>query len=175
MEWLETVKISVDLIAVIRDLEILVLLGTSNTLPIIARLILKTRFDWPVDFNRPFLDRRPLFGPHKTWRGIAASLSGTALLAWILGFGFLTGFWLAFFSMAGDLISSFIKRRFDLKSGARATGLDQTIESFLPLAVMKDQLHLSWTDCFVMTIVFMSVEILFSPIFYRLGFRRRPY
>ncbi len=171
----ETLKMPVDTIALIRDFELLVLLGTSNTLPIIARVVLKTRFDWPVDFNRAFFDRRPLFGPHKTWRGIAASLSGTALLSWILGFGFLTGFWLAFLSMAGDLISSFIKRRFDLKSGARATGLDQTIESFLPLAVMKDHLHLSWTDCFGITIVFILVEIVFSPIFYHLGFRRRPY
>ena len=164
-----------DTLAIIRDFELLFLLGASNTLPIIARAVLKNHFDSPVDLNRSFFDQKPLFGPHKTWRGIAASLSGTALLSWILGLGSLKGFWLAFFSMAGDLISSFIKRRLDLKSGAKATGLDQTIESFLPLAVMKDQLHLSWLDCFGITIVFILLEMISSPIFYRLGFRRRPY
>lgn len=175
MEWFETVQFSVDTLAIIRDFELLLLLGASNTLPIIARVVLNNRLDSPVDFNRPFFDHRPIFGPHKTWRGIAASLSGTALLSWILGFVPFTGLLLAFFSMAGDLISSFIKRRLDLKSGTRATGLDQTIESFLPLAVMKGQLHLSWMDCFGITIVFIFMEIIFSPIFYRLGFRRRPY
>ncbi len=158
-----------------RDFMLLILLGASNTLPIVARILMKRRFDTPVDFNMPFPDGRPVFGPHKTWRGIAASLSGTGILSWMLGVGLLTGIKLAFFSMAGDLLSSFIKRRMNLKSGARATGIDQAIEAFLPLAVMKGQLGISWTECFGITILFTVLEIILSPIFYRLGFRRHPY
>ncbi len=158
-----------------RDFILLALLGASNTLPIVARLLLKERLETPVDFNRNFLDGRPLFGPHKTWRGIAASLWGTALLSWMVHMGFVTGLKLALFSMTGDLVSSFLKRRMNLKSGARATGLDQSIESFLPLAVMKDQLGISWTECLGITILFTMLEIILSPIFYRLGFRRHPY
>jgi len=155
--------------------KLLVLLGTANTMPIIARLVLKRRAETPVDFNMPFWDGRPLFGPHKTWRGIAASIAGTALMSWMVDMGPAAGFWLASFSMAGDLISSFIKRRLNLKSGARATGLDQAIEAFLPLALMKNQLSLTWTECFGITIVFTILEMVLSPVFYRLGFRRHPY
>ncbi len=158
-----------------RDLQLLILLGVANTMPIVARVVFKHRFETPVDFNRPFFDGHPIFGPHKTWRGIVASLSGTALLAWLFGIGTILGMWLAFYSMAGDLLSSFIKRRRKLKSGAKATGLDQSIEAFLPLAILKDRLGLTWTECFGMTIVFTILEIILSPIFYRLGFRRHPY
>ncbi len=164
-----------DLAVITRDFLLLALLGASNTFPIIARVLLKTRLDTPVDFNRSFLDGRPIFGPHKTWRGIAASLAGTAILSWLLDIGFLMGMELALFSMAGDLVSSFLKRRMNLRSGARATGLDQTIEAFLPLAVMKDQLGISWQECFGITIVFAVLEMILSPIFYRLGLRRHPY
>lgn len=154
---------------------LLVLLGVSNTMPIVARIILKKRLETPVDFNRAFLDGRPVFGPHKTWRGIAASIAGTAVISWTTGFGVVIGVKLAVFSMAGDLISSFIKRRMSLKSGARATGIDQAIEAFLPLAVMKEQFGITWTECLGITMVFTVLEIILSPIFYRLGFRRNPY
>ena len=158
-----------------RDLVWLVLLGASNTLPIAARVLFRDRFNTPVDLGAVFFDQRPVFGPHKTWRGIIASISGTGILSWFIGIGLETGLLLSAFSMAGDLVASFIKRRMNLKSGARATGLDQSIEAFLPLALMRQRLGLAWADCFGITVAFMLLEILLSPVFYRLGFRRRPY
>ncbi len=165
-----------DINLLMRDFELLLLLGVSNTMPIVARIVFKRHLETPVDFDRLFfLDRRPVFGPHKTWRGICSSIVGTAFLAWLLGLDVITGMKLAFFSMAGDLIASFIKRRMNLRSGAKATGIDQGIEAFLPLVIMKGELGITWIECLVITIVFTLMEIVLSPIFYRLGFRRHPY
>ncbi len=158
-----------------RDLDILLMLASANSLPVAARLLLGKRLETPVDFNIKFPDGRPWFGPHKTWRGIAASVSGTMVLAVLLDFGARTGFWMAILSMAGDLLASFIKRRLGMKSGARATGLDQAVEAFLPLAVLKDGLGLAWLDCLAITVVFTVLEMLLSPLLYRMGLRRHPY
>ncbi len=109
------------------DISLLLLLGTANTMPIVAWHIFKDRFSLPVDFERKFFDERPIFGPHKTWRGIFSSLIGTWAAAMILGIGQLNGLLLAFWSMVGDLLASFIKRRLGLRSGAKCTGVDQII------------------------------------------------
>ena len=77
--------------------------------------------------------------------------------------------------MAGDLASSFIKRRLKLRSGAKAIGLDQGIEAFLPVALLRGRLQLDWTDCILITAVFFLLDIILSPTFFRLGFRQNPY
>ena len=54
---------------------------------------------------------------------------------------------LAVGAMAGDLVSSFMKRRLRLKSEAQAVGLDQIPEVLLPLLLRKSRLGLSGICC----------------------------
>ncbi len=157
------------------DFKILVLLGIANTMPIVAWHVFKDRLSTPIDFNKRFLDGRPILGPHKTWRGLISSVIGTWLASYLLRTDPETAAYLAIWSMAGDMIASFLKRRRGLASGARFTGVDQVIESFLPVALLKGNLGISWLDCFVITIIFSVVEMTFSPFFYKIGFRRNPY
>ena len=157
------------------DLLILLLLGSSNVMPIVARHLLGKRLNTPIDLNITFFDRMPVFGPHKTWRGVIASLLGTSIFSWLIGMTPRIGFLISLFSMTGDLASSFIKRRLKLRSGARATGLDQGLEALLPLILMRNSLQLNWMDCLLITTLFVFLDIILSPIFFRLGFRQNPH
>ena len=164
-----------EFVDIVKDFKLLVLLGVANTMPIVAWHLFKDKFSTPVDFNKTFFDGRPILGPHKTWRGLIASVIGTALASLLLDVWYLDGIYLAMWSMAGDMIASFLKRRLGLASGARFTGIDQVIESLLPVVVMKERLGISWLDCLLITFIFTVVEIVVSPFLFRIGFRRNPY
>ncbi|MCD4805699.1 MAG: CDP-archaeol synthase, partial [Desulfobacterales bacterium] len=75
---------------------------------------MEDRWNWPIDWNRTFLDGKPLLGSHKTIRGIIGSIAAGTLLSGFLGLPLIVGFCIGFFSMLGDSLSSFFKRRFEL-------------------------------------------------------------
>ena len=161
--------------AVKRDLIILILLGVANSAPIGARLLFKERFATPFDLGLKFLDKRPIFGPHKTLRGILASVLVTPLMAFPLGISVLSALKLSAYSMGSDLLTSFFKRRFGFSSGARATGLDQIPEALFPLLLLRSELHIGYVDIFSITFIFFVLEVLISPLLYALRIRRAPY
>jgi hypothetical protein len=118
-------------------LKLLVLLTLANGTPIVAKKILGPRFSFPVDAGINFRDRRPLFGPSKTIRGIVVSILVTTAAAPLLGLDFGVGATVAVAAMAGDLISSFVKRRLNFPSSSQALGLDQIPESLLPMLACR--------------------------------------
>src|SRR6516162_6058765 len=89
------------------------------------------------------IDGRPLVGPSTTIRGIVVSLVATALGAILLGLHFWIGLLIPGTSMAGDLFSSFMKRRIGLGPSSKATGLDQLPESLFPLLACQPLLSLT--------------------------------
>ncbi|PXF59113.1 MAG: CDP-archaeol synthase [Deltaproteobacteria bacterium] len=158
-----------------RDILILVLLGWSNFLPILGRVVFKERLSAPLDLGYKWIDNRYLLGPHKTWRGIIISVIGTGLACHFTPLGFILGFKLAIYSMSGDLISSFAKRRIGMKSGSKALLLDQCLESFLPLWVLKNSLFICWSEIILIISSFTLLEIGLSPLLYMLHIRRSPH
>ena len=158
-----------------RDIIIICLLGLANFLPILGRLVLKDRFSWPVDLGLRWTDRRPVLGPHKTWRGILLSVAGTGAAGCFLPVGCRLACLVALFSMTGDLVSSFVKRRMGLESGSRAVGLDQVVESGLPLVFFRAELGITWPEIMGLVAVFSILNIGLSPILFRFRIRRRPH
>lgn len=98
----------------------------------------------PMDFGKKFLDGNRIFGDGKTWEGFFAGLVfGTfcGTIAWLfydklnaiaLAHNFsmpyispFSAFVLSLGALLGDLIGSFIKRRFGMERGAPAPLLDQ--------------------------------------------------
>ncbi len=156
-------------------LKLLILIAIANGMPVILRNLLGTRFDRPIDGGRRFRDGRPLLGPGKTWRGLLGALLATTLVAPLLelspGFGALCGL----LAMAGDLLGSFLKRRLGIEAHGRAPGLDQIPESLLPAIAAHYLLGLTWAGVLLVTAIFMSGELLLSPLLYRLGIRQRPW
>jgi len=99
-------------------------------------------FSTPVDFGKK-LKGKPVFGSHKTWRGIILATIAGVLFFWIqkmlyshgifqnlalvdyssfpVWFGALLGFG----AILGDLIKSFFKRRLSIPAGKRWIPFDQ--------------------------------------------------
>jgi len=154
---------------------ILLLLGVANGVPIVAKRLLGTRWQVPLDGGMHLADGRPLLGPSKTLRGFVVSLLATAMLAPALGISMPLGALLAAGAMAGDALSSFVKRRLDIAPSGRAIGLDQIPESLLPLLLLQDGLGLSWVQIVGITAAFWLLETPLARLFHRLGWRDRPY
>jgi hypothetical protein len=77
--------------------------------------------------------------------------------------------------MAGDLFSSFLKRRLNLPPSSKATGLDQLPESLIPLLACRAVVDVSAIDIVVAASVFFVGEVVFARLFYALKLRDRPY
>ncbi|MEA2079195.1 MAG: CDP-archaeol synthase, partial [Pseudomonadota bacterium] len=101
-------------------LKLLVLLTLANGTPVIARKIFAGRFAWPLDGGVQFFDGWPLFGSSKTVRGVVLSVLVTGAGGALMGLGWKVGAVIGTLSMAGDLFSSFLKRRMKLPPSSRA-------------------------------------------------------
>jgi CDP-archaeol synthase len=155
--------------------QVLILLALANGSPVIAKRIFGDNYAAPIDGNARFVDGRPLVGPSKTIRGIVISLLVTALAAMLLGLQFWLGLLVASTAMAGDLLSSFLKRRLRLASSSKVTGLDQVPESLFPLLACQPQLSLTAIDIAMGCAVFFAGQVVLSRLFFWLGWRDRPY
>ena len=156
-------------------IKLMILLIIANGAPILVRRIMGTRFNYPVDANKSWFDNRPLLGTSKTWRGIFSSVLLTPLAAALMALPWHIGVVIAVGAMAGDLASSFVKRRLSIAPHDMAIGLDQVPESLLPLLLVAYYLPLTPGEVASMTIAFFIIELLLSKILYRLKIRNRPY
>jgi CDP-2,3-bis-(O-geranylgeranyl)-sn-glycerol synthase len=157
------------------EASLLLLILIANGVPVVADWICGERGARPVDGGRVLADGHRLLGDSKTWRGLLlAPLTcgvGAAALNWPVMIGLAVGV----AAMAGDLLSSFIKRRLGMASSSKALGLDQIPESLLPLLAVADEFALSWAAIAAITASFVVLELGLSPVFYWLGIRNRPY
>src|SRR5205807_6684279 len=156
-------------------LQLLILLMLANGTPVIAKKLLGERYSYPLDGNLTFADGRPLFGRSKTIRGIVLAVLVTTAGAPLIGLGWKTGLLVGSFAMAGDLFSSFCKRRLGLPSSSRASGLDQVPESLLPLLACRDLLALTAADIVICVAMFVIGEVVLSRLLYAFRLRDRPY
>jgi CDP-archaeol synthase len=155
--------------------KILILLSLANGSPVIAKRIFGENYAAPVDGSTLFVDGQPLVGPSKTIRGVGVSLVVTALGAVLLGLQFWLGLLVASSAMAGDLFSSFLKRRLHLPSSSKVTGLDQIPESLFPVLACQPLLSLTAFDIVVACAIFFAGQVVLSRIFFWLRLRDHPY
>jgi len=155
--------------------ELLLLLTVANGTPVIAKKLLGRRISQPLDCGVDFIDGRPLFGPSKTIRGVVLSIVMTAAGAVVLGLGWNIGAAVGSAAVAGDLFSSFVKRRLKLAPSSKATGLDQIPEALLPLLAVSSALALTAADIAITVATFFVGEVLLSRLLYWLRLRDRPY
>jgi len=156
-------------------LQLLALLSVANGSPVVAKKLFGSILARPIDGGIGFIDRRPLFGSSKTIRGVVVAVVLTGAAAPLLGLALSTGAVVGAAAMAGDLLSSFVKRRLKLMPSSRATGLDQIPEALFPLLACRGSLSLTIADIVIGVAAFFAGELLLSRVFYRLGLRDRPY
>jgi CDP-2,3-bis-(O-geranylgeranyl)-sn-glycerol synthase len=156
-------------------LQLLILLTVANGAPVAAKKLLREKLSQPLDAGALFFDGRPVFGPTKTIRGIVASVLATTICSTLLGLGWNVGVVIATVAMAGDLLSSFVKRRLDLASSSMAIGLDHIPESLFPLLASRLLLPLSILDVVAGTTIFVVGALILSPLLFKLKLRDEPH
>lgn len=156
-------------------IKILLLIIIANGAPIIARHIFRSHFDDPLDLGLHFFDKRPIFGPTKTMRGIFVAVMVTPIAAHFMEINWFTGFLIGLYAMFGDLFSSFIKRRKGFEPSEMALGLDQIPESLFPLLALMTYFQFNLIEVLVMVGVFAIVELVFSRLLFYMHIRLRPY
>ena len=156
-------------------LQLLVLLAVANGTPVAAKRVLGDMLAGPLDGGMTFNDGRPLFGLAKTIRGIVLSLLATPIAAALIGLPWQLGAVVAGAAMAGDLLSSFVKRRMGLAPSSKATGLDQIPEALLPLMASRLVVAVTFADIVAGTIIFFVGGIILSRILFALRLRDQPY
>lgn len=156
-------------------LQILVILLAANGAPVLAALLFRSHGNLAIDLGRQLADGHPLFGSSKTWRGVAAALLASCALSLFFGYGLSFGLILGLLVMAGDLLSSFVKRRRGLAPSDRCTGWDQIPESLLPSIYAAAFLGLAWWWALIWSLTFTFTQMLLSRLMYWLHLRKRPY
>jgi hypothetical protein len=156
-------------------LQLLMLLVVANGAAVAAKKLLGKTLARPLDGGALFADARPIFGPTKTIRGVVVSILATAICAMLMGLGWRVGVLIATFAMAGDLFSSFVKRRLDLASSSMAIGLDHIPESLFPLLASRLLLPLSILDVLAGVTTFVVGALILSPLLFRLNLRDEPH
>ena len=155
--------------------KLLMLLAVANGTPVAAKRVLGDRFAYPLDGGARLRDGQPLFGHSKTVRGVLLAVLATALASLLIGLGWKVGALVGVTAMAGDLLSSFTKRRLGLPPSSMALGLDQIPESLFPLLACRVLLPLSFLDVVAGVTLFFIGELVISRILFRFNLRDRPY
>jgi len=141
----------------------------------------------PIDNGRTFLDGKPLFGAHKTFRGFFAGLLIGTLVGVLQSIArefFSTppfqyplslGFIISLGALLGDLLESFVKRRLNLSPGAPFPVADQL--DFVAGALLFSLFVSppSLTTALLIIIVTPPIHLLTSFTAYLLGVKKTPW
>jgi CDP-2,3-bis-(O-geranylgeranyl)-sn-glycerol synthase len=156
-------------------LQLLILLAIANGSPVLVKYFLRSWLAYPLDGGALFVDGRRLLGASKTIRGVLIAALATTAVAPLLGLDWRVGFTVGIVAMAGDLFSSFIKRRLAMEPSSKATGLDQIPESLFPTLACWQVLSLTVLDVLAVAVIFFVGEILLSRVLFKWHLRDRPY
>ena len=137
----------------------LILICAANTAAWATGWILGKHWAAPLDFGVVLNDGQRLFGSHKTWRGLLAGTMASGIVASTLGPGFLLGAAFGAASMAGDALSSAIKRRLRTEPGCEVQLVDQVPEAILPLAMFGKELGLGFLAMVAVTLAFTLLDV----------------
>jgi CDP-archaeol synthase len=154
---------------------VLVLLMVANGAPVVVKSIFVGAAARPLDFERRLGDGRPLLGKSKTIRGVIAAILCAAGVAPLLGLDWRVGALTATGAMAGDLLSSFTKRRLGMQPSTRALGLDQIPESFFGALAAGAVLQYDIADFIIINVAFFCGQLALSRGAYAIGLRDEPH
>lgn len=129
----------------------------ANMAPVIVKKI--NLFNYPIDMNTK-LNKKPLLGSHKTFRGFAFGVAFAILIAYLQSLLYeneffrnmsffsyqnwlLLGFLMGFGALAGDAIKSFFKRRVGIKPGHKFVPFDQIDFALGALLLVAPFFHLT--------------------------------
>ncbi|WP_245471213.1 CDP-archaeol synthase [Bradyrhizobium genosp. SA-3] len=99
----------------------------------------------------------------------------TTASAPLIGLDLTIGAIVAVAAMAGDLFSSFVKRRLNSPPSSQALGLDQIPESVFPMLACRGALSLTIADVALGVGIFFIGAVILSRFLFRVHLRDEPY
>lgn len=144
----------------------------------------------PIDCGRKFIDGKPIFGSHKTYRGFISGLVIGTFVGWVQEIinpmastyglpeiNLFLGFALSLGALIGDLVGSFIKRRINLKPGEPLPIVDQIdfVLFALLFALAIAPYSLSPTRALLIIILTGPIHLLVNFIAYLLHLKDNPW
>ncbi len=132
----------------------------------------------PVDRGHRFFDGAPIFGSHKTVRGVfagvmAGTIVGLAESLLLQDFGLLlVAFMISLGAVLGDLAGAFVKRRLKIEPGKPFPVLDQLDFVLGGLAVGLLFFPLSLSSILIVFVVTPPIHIGTNYGAYRLGIKK---
>lgn len=168
--------------------------GAANVMPIFSSKIPGIKnWDTPIDLNKKWRGKR-ITGDHKTIRGFVVGTFVGTLVFWLqtalyenhhwareaaqhLNYSELTlwlGFLLAFGALFGDLLKSFFKRQFNVRSGNSWFPFDQLDYIFGALILSTLVVTLDLIDYLVIAGVWFLTHLVSSLIGYKIGVKEHP-
>lgn len=136
-------------------IRVIVFLVLVNCLPVVTHMVLQERWRYPLDGGCTWRDGKPLLGKNKSVRGVIVGIAGGTAAYGLL----MQPWWVAatasLLTMAGDLTSSFIKRRMGHPKGRSVFPLDQIFESLLPVLFLAPYMGLSIEQQLIILVLFV--------------------
>jgi CDP-2,3-bis-(O-geranylgeranyl)-sn-glycerol synthase len=140
----------------------------------------------PIDFKKKFVDGNRLLGDGKTIEGFLGGFLAGVLIGLLqiyfqkylpLQFyhNFLTIVLLSFGAVFGDLLGSFIKRRFNLKRGEPAPLLDQLDFLIFSLVLVSLVINISLSMVIFLVIVTPLIHFLSNIFAYLFKLKKEPW
>lgn len=154
---------------------VLSLIVAANWAPIVTCNMLGCRFAWPLDGGKRWLDGRPILGSSKTLRGVLCAVLAAVLCGLLLNVRPAVGAVVGVTAMAGDMLSSFAKRRMGKESGGQVMILDHVPEALLPLLATRRVFAMTWAEIAFCTGAFVALGLVGSRVLYRFNLRKHPY
>jgi len=150
----------------------------ANGMPVILGKIKCLDFlKIPVDFGKK-LKGKEIFGTHKTYFGFIVGIFAAILVALLLNSGglieysWLNGLLLGFGALFGDLIKSFFKRRFSIKSGEFFFPFDQ-VDFILGAWLIESIFYpIGWQILLMALIITPLIHLIANVIGYMLGLKK---
>lgn len=155
--------------------QLLLLVTIANGAPVLAKRLFGAALARPVDGGARYGDGRPVFGQSKTWRGVVLSIFATSVCAPLVGLSVWLGAVVGAGAMAGDLLSSFTKRRIARPVSSRAPGLDQIPEALVPLLAVRLLTPISFAEMVVVVSLFFFGSVVLSRLLFELRVRDQPF
>ena len=128
----------------------------------------------PLDGGEKWLDGKPFLGGHKTLRGCIVGVI-TGLLIGILQGSFYAGLTQGLGAILGDLISSFLKRRWDIAPGEGFPLLDQL--DFIVAAIILSQSYTraSLQEMLIILVVTVPIHYFMNYLAWLIKIKENPW
>ena len=128
----------------------------------------------PLDGGGKWLDGKPFLGSHKTLRGCIVGILAGIFVGAFQG-NILAGLTQGVGAILGDLISSFLKRRWDIAPGESSPLLDQLDFILMAIIISQPFTRASFTEMILIIIITIPIHYIMNYISWLVKMKEHPW